>query len=73
LTGPVAETSIGALKRALVARYAVRSGAATLAEVARWFSVSPAAVRDGIDRYRRLLPHLFNRSLEELFGASIAA
>jgi hypothetical protein len=73
LTDPIAEGSVEALKKALVARYAILSGAATLTEVARWFAVTPAAVRDGINRYRELLPGLFKASMEELFGASIAA
>jgi hypothetical protein len=71
--GPLSDASIATLKRALIARYAVRSGAATLTEVGRWFGVSAAALRNGIDRYRELLPDLFNRSFEELFGESIAA
>ena len=62
-----------ALRKALVARYAVRSGAATLTEVGRWFAVTPAALRDGINRYRELLPSLFHVSLEELFDSGIAA
>lgn len=70
VTAPGTLRSLEVLKRALVARYAIRSGAATLTEVGRWFSVTPAALRDGIDRYREQVPYLFNASLEELFGSS---
>jgi REP element-mobilizing transposase RayT len=61
------ECSLQVLKKALVARHAVRSGAATLTRVAEWYSVTPAALRGDINRYRALAPALFNASLDELF------
>jgi hypothetical protein len=53
-------THVGVLGRSLVAWYSVRSGNATLTEVGRWFSVSAAALGQGIRHYRSASPELFN-------------
>jgi putative transposase len=53
-------THVGALGRSLVAWYCLRSGAATLALVGRWFSVSGATLAQGIGRHRSVTPDLFN-------------
>jgi hypothetical protein len=66
------EVSVQVLKKALVARHAVRCGAATLTQVAEWYSVTPAALRGDINRYRVLAPGLFNASLNELFDSEIS-
>ncbi len=55
-----AATQVGALGRALVAWYGLRSGAATPTEMGRWFSVSGAALGQAISRHRRVSPDLFN-------------
>jgi hypothetical protein len=52
-------TRVGALGRSLVAWYGVRSGAATLTEVGRWFSVSGATLGQGIRHHREVRPDLF--------------
>jgi hypothetical protein len=54
-------THAGALGRALVAWYAVRSGAATLTETGKWFSVSAASLGHGIRHHRQVEPGLFKR------------
>jgi hypothetical protein len=56
-------TQVGALGRALVAWFAMRSGAATLTETGKWFSVSAATLGHGIRHYRRVRPELFRREL----------
>jgi REP-associated tyrosine transposase len=56
-------THVGALGRSLVAWYGVRSGAATLNSVGRWFSVSAATLGQGIRRHRGITPELFDRAL----------
>jgi hypothetical protein len=52
-------TRTGVLGRALVAWYGLRSGAATLAEMGRWFSVTGATLGQAIRRHRKLWPDLF--------------
>jgi hypothetical protein len=59
-------THVGSLGRALMAWYAVRSGAATVAVVGRWFSVSGATLGQGIRHHRNFTPDLF--SLPQLSG-----
>jgi hypothetical protein len=53
-------THVGVLGRALVGWYGLRSGAATPSEMGRWFSVSGAALVQGIRRHRKMRPDLFN-------------
>jgi hypothetical protein len=53
-------TLVGALGRALVAWYALRSGAATLSEVGQWFAVTGGSLEQTIRRHRRLSPGLFD-------------
>src|SRR6266404_3591935 len=53
-------THVGALGRALVAWYGLRTGAATLTQTGHWFSVTSATLEQGIRRYRRATPGLFN-------------
>jgi putative transposase len=53
-------TRVGALGRSLVAWYGVRSGAATLTEAGRWFSVSGETLGQGIRHHREVRPDLFN-------------
>jgi hypothetical protein len=53
-------THVGALGRSLVAWYGVRSGAATLTAVGRWFSVSGATLGQGIRHHREVRFELFN-------------
>jgi REP-associated tyrosine transposase len=50
----------GALCRALVAWYALRSGTSTLSGVGQWFSVTGATLGQGIRHYRRVAPQLFD-------------
>ena len=71
-TGPeIASTSthLGALARALVAWYAMRTGTAQIGAVARWFDVTSADLRYLIRTHRRKNPQYFLRSLPELFPA----
>ena len=56
-------THAGALARALVAWYGVRSGTATAAEIGRWFSVTGATLGQAIRHQRQMRPHLFALSL----------
>ena len=56
-------TRVGALGRALVAWYAMRSGAATLTETGKWFSVGAATLGRGIRHFRQVRPELFRRVL----------
>jgi hypothetical protein len=59
-------THTGVLGRALVAWYGVRTGAATMAEIGRWFSVTGATLGQAIRHHRGVMPHLF--SLADLPG-----
>jgi hypothetical protein len=71
-TGPdVASTSshVGALARALVAWYAMRTGIAQIGTVAHWFDVTSADLRHLICAHRRKNPQYFSKSLPELFPA----
>lgn len=52
-------THTGALGRAIVAWYGVRSGTANLAEIGRWFSVTGATLGQAIRVQRRIKPDLF--------------
>src|SRR5258708_7427900 len=54
---------VGVLGRALVAWYGLRSGAATLAEMGRWFSVAGATLGQAIRQHRSVTPDLFNRAI----------
>ncbi len=56
-------THVGALGRALVAWYGLRSGAATLAEMGRWFSVTGATLGQAMRHHRSATPDLFNRAI----------
>jgi len=59
-------THAGALGRALVAWYGLRSGAATLTDMGRWFSVTGAALGQAIRHHRGRSPKLFGlRGLPE--------
>jgi hypothetical protein len=53
-------THVGVLGRALVAWYGLRSGAATLTEVGRWFSVTSATLGEAMRHHRALSPELFS-------------
>jgi hypothetical protein len=53
-------THVGVLGRALVAWYGLRSGAATLTEMGRWFSVTGATLGHAIKHHRSVTPELFN-------------
>jgi putative transposase len=53
-------THVGVLGRALVAWYGLRSGAATLTEMGRWFSVTGATLGHAIKHHRSVRPELFN-------------
>jgi hypothetical protein len=66
-----ASTHTAVLGRALVAWYARRANAATLSKVGQWFSVTRAALGQGIRHYRRIEPDLFN--LPELPGITSTA
>lgn len=52
---------LAVLGRSLVAWFALRTGAATLTETGKWFSVSAAALGQGIRHYRRASPELFSK------------
>jgi hypothetical protein len=56
-------THVGVLGRALVAWHGVRTGAATLTEVARWFSVTSATLGEAMRHHRENSAELFQRSL----------
>jgi len=56
----VSATHIGTLGRALVACYALRTGAATHSEVGRWFSVTGATLEQAIRHHRSVTPELFD-------------
>jgi hypothetical protein len=64
---------VGVLGRALVAWYAMRTGAATAAEVGRWFSVSGAALRHAIWHHRARSPDLFERRPQDFLGQNFEA
>jgi len=53
-------THTGALGRALVAWYGVRSRTANLAEIGKWFSVTGATLGQGIRVQRHIRPDLFD-------------
>lgn len=52
-------THVGVLGRALVAWYGLRSGAATLTEMGRWFSVTGATLGQAMHQHRQKTPGLF--------------
>ncbi len=52
-------TPVGVLGRALVAWYGLRSGAATLTETGRWFSISGATLGQAIRHHRKVKPEIF--------------
>jgi hypothetical protein len=52
-------THVGVLGRALVAWYGLRSGAATLTEMGRWFSVTGATLGQAMHYHRGTSPELF--------------
>jgi REP element-mobilizing transposase RayT len=54
-----AATHVGVLGRALVAWYGLRSGAATLSEMGRWFSVTGASLGQAMHHHRKMSPDLF--------------
>lgn len=60
-------THRGALARALVAWYAMRTGAAQIGTVGRWFRVTSSDLRYLIRRHRRDNPQYFSKSIPELF------
>lgn len=60
-------THLGALARALVAWYAMRTGAAQIGTVAGWFGVTSSDLRYLIRRHRPKSPQYFCKSLPELF------
>jgi putative transposase len=62
-------TPVGVLGRALVAWYGLRSGYATLTEMARWFSVTSAALGQAMRHHRESSAKLFK--LRSLPGISI--
>jgi putative transposase len=56
----VSATLVGVLGRALVAWYALRTGAVTLSDVGRWFSVTGGTLEQAIRHHRGRTPHLFD-------------
>lgn len=62
-------THLGALARALIAWYAMRTGTARLGAVARWFEITSSDLRYLIRTHRRKNPQYFSKSLPELFPA----
>jgi hypothetical protein len=60
-------THRGALARALVAWYAMRTGAAQIGTVGRWFGVTSTDLRYLIRRHRQRSPQYFSIPLAELF------
>lgn len=60
-------THLGALARALVAWYAMRTGTAQIGTVATWFGITSSDLRYLIRRHRRKNPQYFSRSLPDLF------
>jgi hypothetical protein len=68
LMGKASETFFGeghqaVLARALVAWFAMRSGSASVREVATWFEVTAATLGRGIRHYRRASPEWFEKAL----------
>jgi hypothetical protein len=57
---------VGVLARSMVAWYGLRTGAANLSDVGRWFSVSGATVGRGMRFYRRAAPQYFGATLPGL-------
>ena len=55
-----APNRVGALGRSLVAWYALRHGAATVTEVARWFSVTSSTLGQSMTHHRKTHPELFD-------------
>jgi hypothetical protein len=64
-------THVGVLGRALVACYGLRTGAATLSEMGRWFSVTSATFGQGIRHHRSVTPDLFDQAI--LPGLEVSA
>jgi hypothetical protein len=64
-------THTGVLGRALVASYALRTGAATLTEMGRWFSSTGATLGHAIRHHRSVAPELFD--LDELPGLEVSS
>ncbi|MHB1540315.1 MAG: hypothetical protein ACYCUE_08380 [Steroidobacteraceae bacterium] len=62
-----ASTHRGALARALVAWYAMRTGAARIGTVGGWFGVTSSDLRHLIERHRRAHPRYFALATPELF------
>lgn len=60
-------THLGALARALVAWYAMRTGAAQIGTVAKWFGVTSSDLRYLIRRHRQKNPGYFSTPLPDLF------
>jgi hypothetical protein len=60
-------THRGALARALVAWYAMQTGAARIGTVGKWFGVASSDLRYLIRRHRRTNPHYFSIAIPELF------
>jgi hypothetical protein len=66
-------THRGALARALVAWYAMRTGVARISAVAEWFGVTGSDLRTLIRRHRQREPHYFTLSSAELFPSLVPA
>jgi hypothetical protein len=62
-------THRGALARAIVAWYAMRTGTAQIGTVGRWFGVTSSDLRFLIREHRKKNPQYFSRPLPELFPA----
>ncbi|MGH8200519.1 MAG: hypothetical protein ACREVO_09190 [Steroidobacteraceae bacterium] len=62
-------THIGALARALVAWYAMRTGTAQIGAVAGWFDITSSDLRYLIRVHRQKSPHQFLKPLADLFPA----
>jgi hypothetical protein len=58
-TDILSATHVGVLGRALVAWYGLRTGAATLTEMGRWFSVTSATLGQAMRHHRKMSPDLF--------------
>ena len=58
-----ATTHVAVLGRSLVAWFALRTGAATLTQTGKWFSLSAATLGQGIRHYRQVSPQLFKMEL----------
>lgn len=61
-------THLGALARALVAWYAMRTGAAQIGATAKWFGVTSSDLRYLIRRHRQKHPKYFSEPLPSLFA-----